>query len=105
MAIELTNENFKQVVQESIKPVVVDVHAQWCGPCQYMAPIFEELEQELSDTITFAKLDVDEARETSMACGITSVPTFLIFKNGSIASRKTGSMSQDNLRSWIQEYL
>lgn len=101
MAIVLTNENFKATIQES-KPVIVDVYAVWCGPCQQVAPIFHELEKELGDKYTFAKLNVDEARELSIQLGITSVPTFLFFKGGALVGRETGYMSKEDFADLIQ---
>lgn len=104
-AIEITNENFETVVLKSSKPVVIDVHAVWCGPCQMMAPVFEKLAEEMSDSYTFASMNVDETRDLSMKFGITSVPTFIFIKNGSVKAKETGYMSKETLLEKIHQHL
>jgi len=105
MPIAITKENADQYIKQSSKPVIVDVYAVWCGPCQMMAPIFDKLEQELGEKYTFAKLNVDEARELSIQLGVSSVPTFLFIKNGSVVGKEVGSMSQEDLEDKITAYL
>lgn len=105
MPIAITQENADQYIKQSSKPVVVDVYAVWCGPCQMMAPIFDKLEQELGEKYTFAKLNVDEARELSIQLGVSSVPTFLFIKNGTVVGKEVGSMSQEDLEDKITAYL
>ncbi len=103
MAIAITAENFEQEIKKSTKPVVVDVYATWCGPCQQMMPIFEELEKELGRQYIFAKLNVDEAREISIQFGVTSVPTFIFMKDGKIVGKETGYMSKEALKEQLEE--
>lgn len=105
MAITLTKENVEQEVNNTKLPVVIDVYATWCGPCQQMTPIFEQLEKELGDKCKFAKLNVDEARELSIQYGVTSVPTFVFIKNNEIKHKETGYMSKDDLRSKIEDFI
>ncbi len=105
MAFDVTNENFeKEVLQES-KPVVVDVYATWCGPCQMMTPIFDELEKELGNEVKFVKLNVDEARELSIQLGITSVPTFLFYKGGNVQEKTIGFLNKNDLQEKIRGLL
>lgn len=101
--VSINKHNFKQEIEESLKPVVIDVYATWCGPCQHMMPIFEELEQELNDKYLFAKLNVDEARELAVAYNISSVPTFIFIKDNQIVSKEHGYMSKEDLKSKIEE--
>jgi thioredoxin 1 len=104
MPISVTEQNFeKEVVQES-KPVIVDVFATWCGPCQQMEPIIDELEKEMSD-YKFAKINVDEARDLSIKYGVISVPTFLFMKNGEVKGKETGYMSKEVLKEKIEAAL
>lgn len=101
MAIDITQENLEKEVQQESKPVVIDVHATWCGPCQQMAPIFEELEKEMPD-YKFVKLNVDEARDISIKYGVISVPTFLFIKDGQVKGKETGYMAKDVLKEKIE---
>jgi thioredoxin 1 len=103
MPINITKENYAQEVTASSLPVIIDVFATWCGPCQQMTPIFAELEKELSSSYKFAKINVDEARELSIQFGVTSVPTFLFIKDGQIVARATGYMSKEELLLKIKE--
>ncbi len=105
MAIAITQENFEKEIQQETKPVVLDVYASWCGPCQQMMPIVEELERELGDTYKFAKLNVDEARDISIKYGVISVPTFLFIKNGEVKGKETGYMSKEVLKEKIESSL
>jgi len=105
MPIAITQENFTQEIAQSTLPVVLDVYASWCGPCQQMVPIFSELEKELGSKYKFAKLNVDEARDLSIKFGVTSVPTFIFIKNNEIRGKETGYMSKEDLEEKIQELL
>ncbi len=103
MIISITRHNFKQEIEESSKPVVIDVYATWCGPCQHMAPYFEELAQAYGTQYTFAKLNVDEAREFAIEYGVNSVPTFLFLKNGKLVDSVVGFMPKQDLENKIKE--
>ncbi len=105
MAVVITNENVEQEINKSELPVLLDVYATWCGPCQQMAPIFDELEKELGDRIKFAKLNVDEARELSIQYGVTSVPTFVFIKGGEIKHKETGYMAKEDFKMKIEEFV
>lgn len=105
MVISITKHNFKPEIEESKKPVVIEVYATWCGPCQHMMPIFEELEQELSHKFTFAKLNVDETRDIAISYQITSVPTFVFIKNNEVIAKEVGYMNKEDLKSKIEELL
>ena len=98
-------ENHKKEVEESKKPVVIDVYAPWCGPCQHMMPIIEELEIELGDKYKFVKINVDEARELSIKYGVSSVPTFVFIKDKEVKGKETGYMGKDDLKAKIESYL
>lgn len=104
MPVVITKENVEQEIGAATQPVVLDVYATWCGPCQQMAPIFDELEKELGDKVKFAKLNVDEARELSIQYGVTSVPTFVFIKNNEIKHKETGYMNKDDLKAKIEEF-
>ena len=103
MAISITPENFETVVAQATKPVIIDVFATWCGPCQQMAPIFDELEQELGSKYVFAKLNVDEARDISITYGVTTVPTFVFVQNNVVKGKETGFMDKEALQELIEK--
>ncbi|MFI5333200.1 MAG: thioredoxin [Candidatus Babeliales bacterium] len=103
MAIVITKENFEKEIVQSKLPIIIDVFATWCGPCQQMMPIFHELEQELGNQYKFAKINVDEARELSIQYGVTSVPTFIFIKDNQVKAKETGYMSKEELIEKIED--
>lgn len=103
MAISITSQNFESEIANEKKPIILDVFATWCGPCQQMIPIMEELEQELGSQYKFAKLNVDEAREISIRYGVTSVPTFIFIHNNVVKAKETGYMSKESLQEVIEK--
>lgn len=105
MVISINKTNIKEEIHDSTKPIILDVFATWCGPCKYMKPIFEELSQELGEMYKFAQLNVDEARDLAIKYGVTSVPTFVFIKKDQVVGKITGSMSKEDLRAKIKEFL
>lgn len=105
MAIDITNANFTTEVIKSDKPVVIDVYATWCGPCKQMAPLFEELSKEMGSSYKFAKLNIDEERDIAVQHNVSSIPTFLFFKNGKVVGKETGYMGKDILQEKIEDLL
>lgn len=105
MPVAITNDNFKSEVEAYKGPLIIDIFASWCGPCQQMTPIFDELEKELSKEYKFGKINVDDARDISIKYGVTSVPTFIFINNGEIKGKETGYMSKEDLKAKIQSYL
>ncbi len=103
--ISVTHHNFEQEILKSNKPVVIDVYATWCGPCQHMEPYFEELATTYGDKYTFAKLNVDEAHDLAVQYSVRSVPTFVFFKGGKVVGEEIGYMSKEDLESKIKEIL
>ncbi|MGB8468469.1 MAG: thioredoxin [Candidatus Babeliales bacterium] len=98
----ITKDNFQTEVLNATKPVVVDVFAPWCGPCQHMMPTFEEVAQETSDKYILVKLNVDESRELAMQFGVTSIPTLLFFNKGTLQGRHTGYMEKEEILEKIE---
>jgi thioredoxin 1 len=105
MVQAVTTQNFEQEVIKSGLPVVVDVHASWCGPCRTMMPFFEELAIEYSGKYKFTKLNIDEERDLAIQYRVSSIPTFLFFKDGKVIGKETGAMSKDGLYTKIVSYL
>jgi len=103
--ITITDENHKKEIKESSLPVVLEVYASWCGPCQQMTPIVEELEKELRSKYKFGKINVDESRELSIKYGVSSVPTFVFIKKDDVKGKETGYMSKEDLKAKIESLL
>ena len=87
--INLTTENFEEEVLNAKEPVLVDFWATWCGPCQTMGPVVDELAQEFTD-VKVGNVNVDEQMALARECKVMSIPTFLVFKDGKVAERTLG---------------
>ena len=98
--ITLTAENFASEVLHSDRPVLVDFWASWCRPCRMMAPVVEAVAESRTD-VKVAKLNVDDAPELAMQFGVMSIPTFIVFKDGQAAARKTGGCTQAELEAML----
>ena len=90
--LEVTDSTFAQEVLQSTPPVLVDVWADWCGPCKAIAPIVEELAREYEGQLKVMKLDVDENPRTASEYRVQSIPTLLVFKDGKPAERIVGAV-------------
>ena len=90
MALEITDENFEEVVLKSDKPVLVDFWAAWCGPCRMVGPVIEEISDEYSEKAVVGKVDIDSNQEYAAKYGVRNIPTVLVFHNGEIVGRQVG---------------
>ena len=98
----VADDNFAQEVEQSNVPVFVDFYATWCGPCQYMTPIFDELSKEMSEKYKFAKLNIDEERDIAIKYNVSSIPTFVFIKDGEVVGQETGFIEKDALKKKIE---
>lgn len=103
MAHEFTDQNFEQEVLKSPVPSLVDFWAPWCGPCQAMGPIIEELAKDAGDKFKIGKINVDEHPETASKFGIMSIPALKIFKSGQVVKEFVGVQSKDVLREALEK--
>ena len=97
MKLKLSSENFKEEVLNSEKPVLVDFYADWCGPCNAMAPVIEELATELDGKAKVGKINVDENSDIAVEYNVMSIPTLIIFKNGKEEKRLVGLRDKEEL--------
>ena len=99
MEIKLSSENFEKEVLKSEKQVLVDYYADWCGPCNAMAPVIEELATELDGKAKVGKINVDENSDIAVEYNVMSIPTLIIFKNGKEEKRLVGLRDKEELLS------
>lgn len=95
--VKLTDQNFEEEVLKSSTPVLVDFWAAWCGPCRVIAPVIEELAEELTGKVKVCKLNVDENPITPGKFGIKAIPTLIIFKDGNPIETIVGAVSKSTI--------
>lgn len=103
--VTLTDQNFKREVLESNLPVLVDFWASWCGPCQMIAPVVEEIAKEFEGKFKVGKLNIDENRETAGNYNIMSIPALLIFKDGKVVDEIIGSLPKSEIVNHIKKII
>lgn len=104
MAFMFTQDNFSEEVLKADSLVVVDFYADWCGPCQMMGPIVDELAKENEGSVKIGKLNVDQAKEISGEYKVMSIPTIIFFKNGTVVDTIVGAVSKDVLQQKVNQY-
>jgi len=92
MTIHVTDQDFQEVVLNSKVPVLVDLWAEWCGPCRLIGPLIEEMSNDYDGRAKMTKLDVDNNPKTAVNFGIRNIPTVLFFKNGKVADKQVGAV-------------
>ena len=101
---KLTDANFDAIVSGTDLPVVVDVWAEWCGPCLRFAPVFEEAAKSLEPGVRLVKLDADANPAATARLGIRSIPTLVMFKGGQEVARISGAMPLGNFLEWAKQH-
>ena len=101
--LEITDADVEDNIKK-YETIVIDCWAPWCGPCRMVHPIIEELAKEMQGKIVFGKLNVDENPMTSAKHQIMSIPTLLIFKNGTLVDRLVGAMPKETLKQQLEKY-
>ena|SRR3989338_561492 len=100
-----TDDNFEQEVVQSTLPVMIDFFATWCGPCQQLAPIVEELASDYEGKVKIGKLDVDQANVTASKFQVMSIPTIVFMKDGKVVDKAVGFMSKEALKEKLEAML
>ena len=94
--IENTKQNYEAEVMQSDKPVLIDFWASWCGPCQMLSPVVDEIGEEKSD-IKVCKVNVDEQQDLAMQFRVMSIPMLVVMKNGQETNRSIGVISKEEI--------
>jgi len=103
--VKFTDLNFEKEVLQSDRPVLVDLWAEWCGPCRMMDPIIDELvTDEKFKGIKIGKLNIDENPQTASKYGVMSIPTLILFKNGEEVKRLVGARGKEEIMKEITSF-
>ena len=97
------SSNFNSIINSS-ELVLIDFHANWCGPCKVLAPILKDVKQELADTIKIIKIDVDKNQTLASEYQVLGVPTLMLFKNGKQVWRQSGVLQKNDILNIINQH-
>lgn len=101
--IELNDQNFNETISKGV--TLVDFYAEWCGPCRMIAPTIGNLATKLGNTAKVGKIDVDTAQDTTQKYGVMSIPTLIVFKDGTEVKRFVGVKDEATLENTIKSFL
>ena len=104
-AMQITKDNFDEMVLKSKSPVLVDFWAEWCTPCRMLSPVVDQVAQDYEGRAVIGKINIDEEQELAGRYGVMSIPTLIVFKNGDIAEKSVGVVSKDKISAMLDEAL
>ena len=105
MTTSVQESTFETEVLQSTQPVLVDFWAPWCGPCRAMSPVVDDIAEKYDGRARVLKVDVDEAPAIAGRYGISSIPSFFLFKDGEVQEKKAGVVSRQALEGMIESQL
>lgn len=100
--IDVKDGNFESEVLKSDKPVLVDIWAEWCGPCRMYSPIIDEVSKEYANKVKFVKVNADDNQKISEKYGVMSIPTTLLIVKGNLKASMVGAVPKETLKKWIE---
>jgi thioredoxin 1 len=103
--VNITDADFAKMVSESDKVVLVDMWAEWCGPCKMMEPVLEQIAEEYSEKLKVVKLNIDQNQDTPLKFSVMNIPTLILFRNGKEIDRVIGAFPKKQLLNKIEPHL
>lgn len=105
MALEVTMDNYNELVVNSDKPVLLDFYAEWCGPCKALIPIMDELSNDFADKAVIAKVNVEDCRDIGAEFGIMAIPTVVVMNKGQFVKKVSGVLKKKDYEDMINDLL
>ncbi|HXW10787.1 MAG TPA: thioredoxin TrxA [Steroidobacteraceae bacterium] len=103
--VHVSDSSFEQDVLKSSVPVLLDFWAEWCGPCKMIAPILDQIAAEYAGKVLVAKMNVDESPRTPTKYSVRSIPTLMLFKNGTVIDQKIGAVRKADVAAFLDNSL
>jgi len=104
-AVTITISDFEKQVISSTRPVLVDFWAEWCSPCRMLSPTVDQIAEEYQGRVVVGKVNIDEEPELATRFGVMSIPTLIVFKDGSVARKSVGVVPKEKIAAMLDETL